>query len=459
MNENRSNHLKYSPEILFAAIAAFFGLVMVVIVPPFQTPDEPAHYYRAYDIATFKWIARKTALGVGDELPQSLRTIVEELTDEIPFHPEQKISMRKIIACLSIPLDETVKIFVSFPNTAITSPVVYFPQAVGIAIGKALHLSPLIFLYLGRVFNLIAWITLVFFAIRITPIGKWFFCLSALLPVSVFLAASLSADPVTNGLCFFFIAYILREALMDKESPLRLSNLIAMLILLILISLTKQAYLFAPFLFLLIPVGRLKNTKRYLTILVGLVSLFFLTGSIWFFAVSKIYVPYQAGVSPGAQLDYILDQPLTYFMMIIQALISHGFYIRSFIGNLGWFDTPLPLGIYLSYPFFLLAASLYDDPNQPSFTMKQRVFLLLIFACSAIMIFTMLYLSWNFVGSKSITGVQGRYFLPIAPLFFLVFHRGFRNESVYRWGNKVFAVYASACLVCSVYSLMMRYYI
>lgn len=450
---------EYPPEILFAVIAAFFGLIMAVIIPPFQTPDELAHYYRAYDIADFKWIAQKTALGMGDELPQSLYKIAEELTDEIPFHPQQKISVQKIITYLSIPLNETVKTFVSFPTTALTSPVVYIPQALGMAIGKALNLSPLIFLYLGRLFNLIAWITLVFFAIRITPIGKWLFCLLALLPMSVFLAASLSADPVTNGLSFLLIACILKEALMDRGSLLRPSNLIAILILLALISLTKQAYLLTPFLFLLIPTGRLKNTKRYLTIFVGLVSVFFLTGSLWFFAVSKIYVPYQAGVSPGAQLHYILDHPLKYFMTIIQTLIAHGFYIRSFIGNLGWLDTPLPLGIYLSYPFFLLAASLYDYPSRPSLIIKQRAWLLLISVFGSLLIFTMLYLSWEPVGSESITGVQGRYFSPIAPLFFLVFQRGFQRKSGYPWENKVFAVYAVACLTCSVYVLIMRYYI
>ncbi len=70
----------------------------------------------------------------------------------------------------------------------------------------------------------------------------------------------------------------------------------------------------------------------------------------------------------------------------------------------------------------------------------------------------MLYLSWEPVGSESIPGVQGRYFFPIAPLFFLVFQRGFQQKSAYRWKNKVFAVYAAACLTCSIYILIMRYY-
>ena len=123
---------------------------MAVIVPPCQTPDELAHYYRAYAVADFRWIAKKSAQSMGDELPQSLQRIAEELTGDIPFHPEHKVSVQKIRDYLSIPLDESVKIFVSFPTTALTSPLPYIPQAVGMATGKALHLPPLVFLYLGQ---------------------------------------------------------------------------------------------------------------------------------------------------------------------------------------------------------------------------------------------------------------------------------------------------------------------
>ena len=205
---------------------------------------------------------------------------------------------------------------------------------------------------------MIAWIALVFFAIRITPLGKWLFFLLALLPMSVFLAASLSADPMTMGLSFLLIACILKEALKERRSPLRSYNLFILSILLALVSLTKQAYFLTPFLFLLIPVGRLKNAKRYIATFVGLASVFFLVGGLWFLAMKKIYVAYLAGVSPVDQLLFILAHPLKYVMMIIMTTIAHGLYIRSFIGNLGWLDTPLPLVIYLSYPLFLMASSL-----------------------------------------------------------------------------------------------------
>jgi uncharacterized membrane protein len=449
----------HPPEIFFLAIAAFFGFLMVVVVPPFQAPDERAHYYRAYDIADFKWIAQKSGRTIGEELPQSLSRIADELTGDIPFNPQRKISIQKIIDYLSIPLNESVKKFVSFQNTALSSPMVHLPQALGIATGKIFRLPPLVLFYLARLFNLMIWISLIFYAIRIAPIGKWLFGLLALLPMSVFLAASLSADPLTNGLSLLFIAYILKQTLMDRAIPMRSSNLMVLLILLSLNALTKQAYFFMPFLFLLIPAERLKNTKKYATIFAGLVSVFFFTGSIWFSAMSKIYVPFQAGISPWDQLQYIFHHPVAYILMIIQSLIAHGFYIRSFIGNLGWLDTPLPLVIYLSYPLFLIASSLLDDPNQLSLTIKQRAGLLLIFTFGFLLIPTLLYIAWEPVGFDSISGIQGRYFSPIAPLFFLVFQKGFPYAPSTQLKNKVFAWYAIVCLTCSVYRLISRYYI
>ena len=120
------------------------------------------------------------------------------------------------------------------------------------------------------------------------------------------------------------------------------------------------------------------------------------------------------------QLLFILADPLKYVMMIILTTIAHGLYIRSFIGNLGWLDTPMPLVIYLSYPLFLMASSFYDDQKGPSLSIGQRAWLLVIFVFGFLLIMTMLYLSWDPVGFGKITGVQGRYFIPIAPLFFLV---------------------------------------
>ncbi len=64
-------------------------------------------------------------------------------------------------------------------------------------------------MYLGRIFNLIAYVAISFAALKIVPIKKKLFFLLALLPMSIIHAASLSADGITNSSALLFAAYIL----------------------------------------------------------------------------------------------------------------------------------------------------------------------------------------------------------------------------------------------------------
>ena len=96
-------------------------------------------------------------------------------------------------------------------------------------------------LYMGRVANLIAYLLLAAAAVRLMPIQKWTMAMVALMPMSVYLAASLSADAMTIGLSLLVVALTLNLAL-GSERPDRRS-LLALGFLLVLLALSKQAYL------------------------------------------------------------------------------------------------------------------------------------------------------------------------------------------------------------------------
>ena len=95
---------------------------------------------------------------------------------------------------------------------SIYSPVAYLPQAAAIAAGRAFGLHPLALMYLGRVANLMVWIALGYAAIRAAPdLGRPLLLL-LLMPMSIFQAASLSADATTNGLAALLAAVVWRYA-------------------------------------------------------------------------------------------------------------------------------------------------------------------------------------------------------------------------------------------------------
>ena len=81
---------------------------------------------------------------------------------------------------------------------------VYFPSALAITIARIVHLGQIPTLYLGRFFNLIAFLSIVYLAIKKMPIGKVTMFIVALLPMTLQQATSFSYDAIINALAFLY---------------------------------------------------------------------------------------------------------------------------------------------------------------------------------------------------------------------------------------------------------------
>src|SRR3989339_542516 len=231
------NKLNIKPENAFLCLAGFFGILFIFITPPFQSPDEQEHFYRTYQVSELQLVAQKENEKVGGYLPKSLKDIAQITMDDIPFHPEKKASIHTILS-----------------------------------VCKILKLSPIKLMYLGRISNLAFWILSVFVVIRIIPVLKWTFFILTLMPMSIFLAASLSGDTVTNSLIFLFIAVVLRIAYREEKNISR-NNFIFLFFLALSISMTKQIYFLIPALILLIPPDMFGGRKKYYLSFISIVLL------------------------------------------------------------------------------------------------------------------------------------------------------------------------------------------
>jgi uncharacterized membrane protein len=94
-------------------------------------------------------------------------------------------------------------------------------------------------------------------------------------------------------------------------------------------------------------------------------------------------------------------------------------YGRTLVGVLGHLNIPLPGALYLIYPLALVAAALSDPRDPGELSPPRRIALVGIFLACAGCVFTMAYLGWNPLGAETISGVQGRYFVPVLPLLLL----------------------------------------
>lgn len=156
-------HLSIHKVFLFAAL--FWGITLLFLVPPYQVPDEPAHFYRAWQVSLFDFKPEVRNNRLGGELPVSLQDFYSTIM-VTPGDKEDKLTGTMLEAASKIKLNPEQTKFYTFPNTALYSPVPYIPQAIGIGIGRVLKLSPLAVFYLARLFNFIAWVSIVFLQLK-----------------------------------------------------------------------------------------------------------------------------------------------------------------------------------------------------------------------------------------------------------------------------------------------------
>ena len=364
------NKLNIKPENAFLCLAGFFGILFIFITPPFQSPDEQEHFYRTYQVSELQLVAQKENEKVGGYLPKSLKDIAQITMDDIPFHPEKKASIHTILSVFKIPLNASNKEFTEF-STAIYSPIIYIPQSIGVLIGKILKLSPIKLMYLGRISNLAFWILSVFVVIRIIPVLKWTFFILTLMPMSIFLAASLSGDTVTNSLIFLFIAVVLRIAYREEKNISR-NNFIFLFFLALSISMTKQIYFLIPALILLIPPDMFGGRKKYYLSFISIVLLCIFLAVRWHLIARDFIVPVRPDISVKGQILYVLENPMKFVVAAVKTLSSKKF-ISHFVGQLGWLDTNMSWFFIIPYFMLLFLVALTEYQEKIYINMNQKI--------------------------------------------------------------------------------------
>jgi uncharacterized membrane protein len=431
-------------------------VAFVVLMPPLQVPDEIRHLGRAFLITEGQFLPESVRGRARARVPQSLAGMEQRLGPRIARHPRAKQRVSRVLREFSQPLEPEVRVLVK--PRSFYSPVVYLPQAVGVGIARLLGLPPIVHLYLGRLVNLAASIALIWLALRQAPAQRWLLVLLALTPMSLSLGASLSADAATNALSFLFIASVLRSSQPGRgEIPFR--EVGVLLVLAMLVSLTKQSYWPLVGITVLVPASRFRGSGHRLACLALWVIGSVVPLGLWWSQLQGLaFDPLLPDSDPSEQVAHLFAQPLA-FAGVLEATCRKFllFWLDSFIGVLGYVDTPLPRWIYLAYWPALLTVALVDGGRSP---VRSRGRLALLAVAALCWIATMLagYLGWSPVGGDHVVGMQGRYFIPFAPLLFLALHLG-ENRSLPRWGQLGLVGFCAVVLSTSLARVVLRYYV
>lgn len=451
----------------------FFGLVagmlVIYVTPPFQVPDEGHHFYRAFQVSEGRILSQKNDVGTGGEIPRSL-VHAHRIFMHISLNPEIKIKLHHSARLFSREYDPGHRKFMRFENTAMYSPVPYLPQAAGIALGRVLDRPAIALFYLGRISNLIVAVLLIFLAIRLTPVQRWLFVLIGLMPMTLFLLSSQSADAFTIGLAMLLVALALRYALTQHRVSIPM-----MLVVSVLLTVSKQAYIMLPMLFFLAPAEKMGGPRRKLLVVSGVVAAGVLSALIWSWMVKQVYTPptWFENIDVDDAIRYVSSNPSEFLRIIFTDLGDNWLvYLEEMIGQLGWLDTPLSDSFRLTYGLLLVSVAVASTGGEGAARLSwlARGWVLLLLAGSIILVEGLLYLTAMPVGSKEIVVVQGRYFVPELILAGVLLYNhcfsGWLNDRAgafnARFPNFRYAFFALVATYTTLYTvtvLLERYYI
>ncbi len=415
-------------------MALSFGLIYIFLVPPFQAPDEPNHLLRAYHISEGYFFGIKTKdKRLGAALPESLK-VVSDSFRVLRYDYQQKTSLDKILQATQIPLAPAKRSFLDFPNVAYYAPTAYLPQFPVIFFARLLQLPPLLLMYLGRLATFAFWVACVGYAIRILPFHQWTLSWISLLPASLFLHASLTADSTTNGLAFLLIAQILNISFAGTSFTRKRAALILSLSLLI----TINKVVYAPLILLLffLTKDQFGSFRKKVFSLGAIFLAHAIVLFIWYQFAGDLFIPYDQyhpifregqqlnpGVNPKAQLFFILQYPFTFIKtLVISYAESAPATLAHYIGKFGWEKNYLPAWLLGILAASLLASALLEKKEHISLRNHHRALLLITGIIMILAFSCVIYMQWSPVGNDRILSLSGRYFIPVFPLFLLALY-------------------------------------
>lgn len=408
----------------FSVSFSIATILYAFLLPPFEIHDEIWHFAKASQLAFLSYPSVREASQPGAMIPESLAQLRWDWPPDPPDHGAHKRSIVRLLNKLRAPASPTRRrIFATFGYLSYP-PILYIPQAVGLRLGRAFHLSPLGQFYAGRLAGALVAVGLVLLAATLMPFGGRTLLSLAILPGVASQLASYSADSMIFGLTFLATAIFINAlSYQTRIQKWCISLLIPVL------ALAKGVYLPIA----LAAMGELRawnlrNIRWMLCWMVaGVVSF-----AVWFGIIAKGEIVVQHYVShinlqqmvtaPHQQMKFMYTHPITSASIILSTMVQRlPVYFVGIVGRFGAFNVLLPIPIYGIALFFLLFASFSTDASEELPSLLKRFVWLAIVICVAVLIHIALYLTATAPGEPYVEGVQGRYFIPILPLFILSF--------------------------------------
>lgn len=429
-------------------IILVFGGLSAVLSPINDIPDEYVHFARSSFLSDghLNLSNNKEHLKISEDVLH-----VEEMQTQSLFnHSDETEHSEKTV---TYPLLSQTNAYYN---------VSYLPQALGLKIGELLGFDVLTIYFIGRLFNVLAYALLIFFAVKLAADLGQVVGIVSLLPMNIYLSGSFNQDVVANGLLFLTISLFFNSLQADKISIGRYLLYIGLVAMITFVKLPYILLIGLPF---FIPLAKIDlSPMKAVTLKVFSVIVILGIGLVWFKLYGQIKSPlyenvdFLKAVNPGGQIRAIIAEPLRYIIAIFNNISAYLLELDSTntFGQLTYGISNLSSLLMLFY--FTLVMNNANVIQMSKWT-KLGIFLVCLGIASGISL--ALLLTWTPVGSYTVLGVQGRYFIGLYPLIIVFFAANNRLFERCRGmiAEKTMFVTALYFIVFMLISTLFKYYI
>ena len=419
----------YSLEKVFVIFESILGIMFMLILPTGTVPDEVYHAKATYTVSNML---------MGIHSNEESEILVRE-NDAIFFNNDAyrkayltRDDFEHYIHSYTESAGKTNLVGIRFYGKNVYSPA-YFVPAIGLTFGRILGLNTAFTFLLARLFNLLFYIGIGYFAIKLLPFGKKAAVGLSLMPMAIHQAMSLSYDVFVNITALFIIAATLHLAFQEEERKrFIILGIFIALFALILFNIKSHAYFLVSFFPLLVlALKKISLSVQQISILKKIVFVGIVLFIVGFFALYFTHffqnLPYNptyitlSGSIPKTEsysVSYFITHPTSLFRLFLSTFrVMWKWYIVSFIGGyLGWLDFMVPSWTTSIYLFLLIVLSLKRIEEEKILQRKYKISFMGISILTVLFIVFGMAISWTVLTSPIVEGVQGRYFIPIAPL-------------------------------------------
>ena len=449
--------------VMYLVSAVCMGLLFSFMTPAFTIADERTHIDTVYCLSN-------TLLGITEE-PGPLRAykrmgdIDVSIRNTMPVTADRyRPAAEELFRAASAEDRKLVPAYTR--NAQANAPVLcYLPAALGFTAARLLGRNLITMIMAARWMNLLACAAIIYFALRRMPVGAASMAVIALFPKTLQQMASCSYDGMMIAGSFLFIAYCLSMLLEERHCAVDV--LVLMFSGFFLASCKGGAYLPLLGIVLLLPFAKAQNhparAVRQRAWIAGTTAAggFLLFAGSYLSRLASMFsrnsgesVRAYAGVSLYTMSDFV-SAPQKLIRIFANTVYERG---DGLLGELVGKNLSQKWTIVFFFLLLAFVGVLHRKPDsdpETSLSLKGRLWILFLAMCSTALIFLSMLLAFTEKGSSYIYGLQGRYFLPIAPLFSIFLE----NRSLSRNGlrDSVLLFAADAALTLTFFEILLNY--